>query len=87
MTNYILNTESFFMIDLNKYNLPSFDETCIYIKKLNKKSVYELYVQADNEQKLLIQPRCGVGDHEKMKKLLKSLEKGSNPEILTLTSL
>jgi|AGTN01.3.fsa_nt_gi hypothetical protein len=38
-----------------------------YIKQLNKQSLSNLLETAKSENKLLYQPRCGVGDHNKMK--------------------
>lgn len=55
------------------------------IKSLKKDSVSDVLAKAEKEDILLFQPRCGVGDHEQMIKLLEELEEKASPDILSLT--
>jgi methylaspartate mutase epsilon subunit len=69
------------------YALPSEAEVIEYIKSLESKkpSAFQLLASADENGHLLLQPRCGVGGHQAMLDLLRAIEQGAKPEILTLT--
>lgn len=66
-------------------NLPSLNNSIEFIQSLNKPTVAQLLAKAQSNGETLFQPRCGVGDHEKMKTLLRELEISASPDILTLT--
>ncbi len=74
---------------LAEYNreLPTEREVVQYIRELQQKkaSVFELLQAAEREGSLLLQPRCGVGEHAAMRELLHTLERDAKPEVLTLT--
>lgn len=69
------------------YALPSEAEIIEYIKSLasKKPTVFQLLESANRDGHLLLQPRCGVGGHQAMMDLLRAIEQGARPEILTLT--
>ena len=62
---------------------PKMDETIAYIRALGKKSVFETYQEKQGQ--LLYQPRCGMGDYEKMLRSLQLIEKYGQPDILPIT--
>lgn len=64
---------------------PPEQESITYIKSLKKDTVHQRLKLADEKGRLLFQPRCGVGDHDKMKNLLMQFEKDACPDILTIT--
>jgi methylaspartate mutase epsilon subunit len=68
-----------------KPHLPPLGESIDYIRQLGKPTVAEVLGRADAQRRVLVQPRCGVGDHEQMRRLLRELEQGARPEILTIT--
>jgi len=68
-----------------RLELPSYDESIRYVRGSGKPSTHELYVQAQSQGRLTIQPRLGVGGFEEMKRLLQALDEGARPDILTLT--
>lgn len=61
------------------------DEVVDYVGGLGKPSVPTLLNAARESGRMLIQPRCGVGDHGQMMRLLQELETAANPDVLTLT--
>lgn len=65
--------------------LPPFDEVVGYLRATAKPTVHQALRAADAEKRLLIQPRCGIGEHEAMKGLLTRLERDAHPDVLTLT--
>jgi methylaspartate mutase epsilon subunit len=66
-------------------DLPGTKEIVHYVHALGKPTVRDVLRSADASRQLLIQPRCGVGEHEAMRRLLLQLEEKAQPEILTLT--
>ena len=62
--------------------LVSLQDAAQALRESNRPSVHELLAGTD---RLLIQPRCGVGDHQAMVALLKHLEEHGEPDILTVT--
>lgn len=60
-------------------------EPFAYISAREAPLVHDLMLDADKNNKLLIQPRCGVGSHHKMLELLKEIESHGRPDILTIT--
>lgn len=64
---------------------PPLQDCISYIKALKKKSVYDLLAEAVKTDRVLIQPRCGVGGFEQMRLLLLDLENQAKPDVLTLT--
>src|SRR5689334_19467130 len=65
--------------------LPPLSETIAYLQSRPKRAVHDLLVEADANDQLLIQPRCGVGAQDKMAELLQILERDARPDVLTLT--
>lgn len=65
--------------------LPPWNEIVAYIKQLRKPTVHQLLRCAKAGETMLVQPRCGVGSHERMEQLLRQLERDARPDILTLT--
>jgi methylaspartate mutase epsilon subunit len=66
-------------------DLPPRDELVRYLRSRGKPTVRDVLRRADGEGRLLIQPRCGVGEQEAMRSLLERLERDAQPDILTLT--
>jgi len=66
-------------------DLPSFSDACAFIRSLNKPSVSDQLRSARNDGRVIVQPRCGVGDHRDMLRLLTRLQDEAQPHILTLT--
>lgn len=65
--------------------LPSFNDACAFIRSLNKPSVSDQLRSARSDGRVIVQPRCGVGDHRDMLALLTRLQDEAQPDILTLT--
>lgn len=64
---------------------PDSQEVLHYLRGLNKPTVHDRLQAARREHRLLVQPRCGVGDHTHMRQLLTSLEEQAAPDVATLT--
>jgi methylaspartate mutase epsilon subunit len=64
---------------------PGLRESAAYIGALGKPSVVDVLTRARASGRVAVQPRCGVGGHEEMKALLRTLEAGASPDVLTLT--
>src|SRR5258705_143556 len=62
--------------------LPCLGETVTALEAARTRPVAEILANAAN---LLIQPRCGVGDHGEMQALLRYLSTYAQPDILTIT--
>ncbi|HXM58731.1 MAG TPA: methylaspartate mutase [Candidatus Dormibacteraeota bacterium] len=60
-------------------------ETIDYVRSLGKPTVADVLRGAQRRGRTTIQPRCGVGGHEAMLALLRDLEAGAHPDILTVT--
>lgn len=65
--------------------LPSWDTIVANLRAAKKRSVAEVLQEADRQGRIVVQPRCGVGAHEEMRRLLHTLESQAEPELLTLT--
>jgi len=65
--------------------LPSWPEVLGYYRSSTKPTVPDVLRDADRSGRPAVQPRCGVGAHDAMMALLRSLEKHGEPDILTLT--
>ena len=65
--------------------LPGPRESVAYIASLGKPTAAEVLDRARARGRVAIQPRCGVGAHEEMLRLLLTLEADAAPDILTLT--
>ncbi|MFC4029966.1 methylaspartate mutase [Streptomyces polygonati] len=65
--------------------LPDAGEVTAYLRGSAKPRVAEVLAQAEREDRTLIQPRCGVGGHQEMLALLRALEDGARPGVLTVT--
>jgi methylaspartate mutase epsilon subunit len=65
--------------------LPSIPETIAYVRSLGKPTAADVLRDARRRGRTTIQPRCGVGGHEAMLALLRDLEAGAHPDILTVT--
>jgi methylaspartate mutase epsilon subunit len=61
------------------------DEAVLSRLRGTAKSVPRLLSQADLDGTVLLQPRCGVGDHRAMRELLMFLEEYGAPDILSVT--
>lgn len=66
-------------------SLPPLEESVDYVAALGKPVVAAVLDNARATGRVAIQPRCGVGGHQEMKALLRDLEVGAAPDILTLT--
>lgn len=64
---------------------PELDESLDYVRGLAKPSAAELLDRAGATGSPLVQPRCGVGDHQGMLELLVGLEQHATPDLLTVT--
>ncbi|WDO09763.1 methylaspartate mutase [Streptomyces murinus] len=64
---------------------PPLRESAAYIEELGKPTVAQVLRQAHESGRVAVQPRCGVGGHEEMKRLLTTLEERAAPDVLTLT--
>lgn len=64
---------------------PDWKETVDYLSNSSKPTAHQRLLEARGNERTLIQPRCGVGDHESMKQLHKVIETRSKPDLLTLT--
>ncbi|MFG5719360.1 methylaspartate mutase [Streptomyces murinus] len=64
---------------------PPLRESAAYIEELGKPTVAQVLRQAHESGRVAVQPRCGVGGHEEMKRLLMTLEERAAPDVLTLT--
>ncbi|MFG2605983.1 methylaspartate mutase [Streptomyces sp. NPDC048514] len=65
--------------------LPSLRESAAYLGQLGKPTAEQVLRQAHDTGRVAIQPRCGVGGHREMKRLLTALEAEAGPDILTVT--
>jgi methylaspartate mutase epsilon subunit len=64
---------------------PQPPEVLAYLRQLPKDTVYSRLLAARHSGHLLVQPRCGVGDHAKMRGLITGLEELAAPDVATLT--
>lgn len=70
---------------LDRSTLPD-DQDCVdYVRELGKPTAAEVMPRAQDGTPFAIQPRCGVGDHDAMLTLLRTLESGAHPDLLTVT--
>jgi methylaspartate mutase epsilon subunit len=68
--------------ELDAPDLPS----CVdYTKTLSKRGTHELLAAARESGQVLVQPRCGVGDHGRMVALLRELHESAEPDVLSVT--
>lgn len=65
--------------------LPDRQEILRHLTGLPKKTVPDVLRAAERSGTPVIQPRCGVGGHDEMLTLLRSLETGAAPGILSVT--
>ncbi|MEV6328786.1 methylaspartate mutase [Streptomyces sp. NPDC051909] len=65
--------------------LPRLGESAAYIRSLGKPTAAEVLDRARARGRVAVQPRCGVGGHEEMLRLLRTLEAEAEPDILTVT--
>lgn len=66
-------------------DMPSLGDSVAYVQSLRKPIVADVLRTARRNGRIAIQPRCGVGDHSAMLTLLRVLEAGAQPDILTIT--
>jgi methylaspartate mutase epsilon subunit len=66
-------------------DVPPTSESIAYVRSLGKPTVAEVLADVRRRGRLAIQPRCGVGDHAAMRSLLRELEAGAHPDVLTIT--
>ncbi|WP_051453778.1 hypothetical protein [Paraburkholderia caribensis] len=66
-------------------DMPDEGEVIRYLQVLPKDTVFERLNEAKRQNRLLVQPRCGVGDHTAMSRLLQELEEHAAPDLATLT--
>jgi len=64
---------------------PDLPEVLAYLRQLPKDTVYSRLLAGRHSGRLLVQPRCGVGDHAKMRGLITGLEELAAPDVATLT--
>lgn len=65
--------------------LPDSAEVLSYLRQLPKGTVHERLQSARLHGQLLVQPRCGVGHHASMHKLMTDMERMAAPDIATVT--
>jgi methylaspartate mutase epsilon subunit len=65
--------------------LPTLAESVSYVSQLAKPTAPEVLRSARIAGRVAVQPRCGVGGHAAMVQLLRDLEAGAAPDILTIT--
>lgn len=65
--------------------LPPWTEIMQYIRKSTKRHPVEVLRGAAARGRPVVQPRCGVGGHQEMRRLLSALEKRGRPGVLTIT--
>ncbi|SEM10143.1 methylaspartate mutase [Streptacidiphilus jiangxiensis] len=65
--------------------LPKLAESAAYITSLGKPTAAEVLDRTRERGRVAIQPRCGVGGHAEMLRLLRTLEAEAAPDILTVT--
>ncbi|MFI0723582.1 methylaspartate mutase [Streptomyces sp. NPDC021224] len=65
--------------------LPDADEVTGYLRGARKPRVADVLAAAERDDRTVIQPRCGVGGHREMLALLRELEDGAHPGVLSLT--
>jgi len=65
--------------------LPSILDSVSYVRRLSKPTAAEVLRAARDAGRVAVQPRCGVGGHAEMLALLRDLEAGAAPDILTIT--
>lgn len=68
-----------------RIELPPLTESVRYVRELGKPTVAQTMRDARHAGRVAIQPRCGVGSHEAMLTLLRDLEDGAGPDVLTIT--
>jgi methylaspartate mutase epsilon subunit len=66
-------------------DLPSLSDSIRYVRELGKPTVPEVLRAARARGSVAVQPRCGVGSHDAMLALLRDLEAGAGPDVLTVT--
>ena len=64
---------------------PEWSEVLAHFHQLPKNTVYERLRLARASGRLLVQPRCGVGEHARMRQLMAGLEMQAQPDVATLT--
>lgn len=64
---------------------PDWQESITYIKSRGNETVPELLEAAARDRRVMVQPRCGLGDYDAMGRLLVQLERDAAPDILSLT--
>lgn len=70
---------------LTVQTVPDLDDSLNYVRALAKPLTADLLERAAHTGLPLVQPRCGVGDHQAMRELLVGLEQVAAPDLLTVT--
>jgi methylaspartate mutase epsilon subunit len=73
------------MDETESVGIPTLAESADYIMQLPKAAAVDVLRAAKREARVAIQPRCGVGGHDAMLDLLRTLEAQAAPDILTIT--
>jgi methylaspartate mutase epsilon subunit len=68
-----------------EHDLPSPAEAVEFVRSRNVRTVRDVLADHAARNVVAIQPRCGVGGHEQMLRLLRDLEDGARPDVLTIT--
>lgn len=71
--------------DTLQLDQPDPAEVIAYLRQLPKSTVFDRLKEAKRTDRMLVQPRCGVGDHDAMVKLVTNLEQLAAPDIATTT--
>src|SRR5437764_794613 len=66
-------------------HMPTLTESAEYIRELGKPTVRDVLCAARAGGRVALQPRCGVGSHDQMLQLLRDLDEGAHPDILSVT--
>ncbi|MCL6297912.1 methylaspartate mutase [Streptomyces kronopolitis] len=64
---------------------PSMAEAVRFARTRGTPTVRDVLARSAKDAVVAIQPRCGVGGHPEMRQLLRALESGARPDVLTLT--
>ncbi|GAB1326619.1 methylaspartate mutase [Streptomyces sennicomposti] len=71
--------------DIADADLPSLADTVRHARTRGTPTVRDVLARSVGDRVVAIQPRCGVGGHTEMLELLRALDTGAQPDILTVT--
>jgi methylaspartate mutase epsilon subunit len=80
-----MDSPSFLSSTRSRDRVPPLDESIDFIRSLKKESVQAVLARKRTEGELVLQPRSGVGAHDKMLDLLQGFDAPEAPHILSMT--